>query len=372
MKTIIPFVMLAIIITAYVSCSSGKVRTESAMQCLTIEDAADDGLQCEQYFYYDNTAELPTQIMCELADVCNAYAILHAVMSDMECWVRMDMDVSESIMRADLGHIADATLRRQVGAYVREMNRLASAEASDEQLRYESLQQAWSLYNELDSIIATGHHVTRYGALNDSLYWSRYDKQNIIVDYGRLEQSFGTNDSELVAELQSRIGHAANIDERCVLSLSLAHVNMETDDSGVNSAANVLLDCLRSGEYSIYLYEVWRTWRSMLQLAMGCSKDSELCNQYCNSVRMLCLHSIMNEIERTGGDIFAVNEFLALSSENNILRYGCFPFGNQNVVEYYELFPEQLSESECADDGHGMADPMMMPWGESSQDYIEI
>jgi len=40
-------------------------------------------------------------------------------------------------------------------------------------------------------------------------------------------------------------------------------------------------------------------------------------------------------------DIMAINQFLILSAHDDIYRYGYFQYGNQNMTEKWNLFPER-------------------------------
>lgn len=72
----------------------------------------------------------------------------------------------------------------------------------------------------------------------------------------------------------------------------------------------------------------------------GLSRDSEINNEYYNQLRMVCANTILNYIINHQSDIMAINQFLILSSIDNVYRYGEYPYGNQIAIEKLHLFPE--------------------------------
>ncbi len=93
-------------------------------------------------------------------------------------------------------------------------------------------------------------------------------------------------------------------------------------------------------KYSLYLNELWATWRVLYQDSMGSSKDSEIPNRLYNAYRNLCACTILSYLKENDQDIHATNVFLVLACKENILREGQYRYGNQAAVEKYYLFPE--------------------------------
>ena len=61
-------------------------------------------------------------------------------------------------------------------------------------------------------------------------------------------------------------------------------------------------------------------------------------------MRLVCAHTILEYIIQHPSDIMAINQFIVLSSINNIERYGVYPYGNQNMMEQLELFYERYKD----------------------------
>lgn len=351
MRRIIPAILILGLAAAYLSCAhsnNASIGITNVAKARQFAYAPDDGPLCEQDIYFVTDMELSNRMLRDMADVCNAFAIMHAAMSDFECWVRFDVYTDATLLAARSSVIADKQLREQVFRYLQQMASLIDTTMFAEEDHFDAMNEAWQLYCDLDSAIVVGHHVENYGALDDSTFWSHYDKSVKVPDYADIKQQFGSDDQQLSNRLISCFDKAKDIDQKCIYALALAHVSDSTTDDGYNIAVPFLLSCMHSGKYSIYLCEVWRTWRTLVQRAHGASKDSDLLNQCFNRVRMTCLQTILRQIAVTGGDILAVNNFLVMSSVENIHRYGVFPYGNQNIMEYFELFPER-----CPDLGGG-------------------
>jgi len=355
MKKILPLLLIAMVITTYVACVP-KHGTKALTAAFSIEYEPDDGPLSEQDFYFTATSALTDPTLRDLVDVCNAHAIMHNARSDFEYWVRFGVITPGTIMSAKPDVIADTKLRGAVRRYLLQVSALIDTTA-DADNRIDALDQAFLAYRTLDSIIAVDYNVDRYVRLDDTTYWKHYDKSRVDKNYDQIEAKFGSNDGQLISMLRLAFARTKDIDRKCVIALELAHVTDATDDAGISVAAPLLLQCMQQGQYSIYLMEVWWTWRTLVQLAHGASKDADLLNQCFNKAKMVCLYTILQEVERTSGDRFAINELLVLSSIENIYRYGAFAFGNQNLVDYYQIFPEwfddgddNAADADCADE----------------------
>ena len=336
MKKILPFLLIFIAITTYVACMPKHV-TKAENTEFAIGYEPDDGPLSEQEFYLD-TAAWSGPTLRTLVDICNAHAVLHNAWSDFECWVRFNMFSPATIMAARPEVIADPKLRSAVRRYLQELSALIDTTA-DPARRYGTLFQAISVYDALDSFIADNYNVDRFVRLDEETYWKQYDKRRIDKNYDQIEQQFASNDNQLNMRLKYDFAHAGDIDHKCVIALELAHVTDLTDDDGVSVAAPLLLQCLQAGQYSIYLMEVWCTWRTLVQHAHGSSKDSDLLNQCFNKAKMACLRTILREVARTGGDKFAVKDRFEQQDDT-------FMYGNQNVVDYCNIFPERFPDGD--------------------------
>ena len=305
---------------------------------------------CGQDIYFHTPVELSTPALKEMADVCNVFAIMHCAYSDYESWVRMDIDgTREALWAVRYSAIANPELRAATAHYVQGLCALIDTTQTEEQ-HFESFNEAITLYDELDSLICTDYNLDHFGQLSEDEYWQAYDKSNVLIDIADIEERYGTDDNFTYQNLQNRFKNARSIDEKCVLAIAMAHVTDSIDDEGQSIAIAPLRECLESDQYSIYLLEAWRTWRTLIQYSQGASRDSEIYNAFYNKMRMRCLNATFKQIAEHNDDMPAINIFLMLNAVDNICRYGPYPFGNQNMVEYYEMFPEKFSDM-MGDDG---------------------
>lgn len=156
----------------------------------------------------------------------------------------------------------------------------------------------------------------------------------------------------MVNELKAKYGKAKDFNAQCIYAIELAHA-YETDreewyDKGINPATSIMESLMQARKYSPYLFKLWQTWRVLYQNCKGYSKDSAIPNDIYNKYRNICASTILSYIEKHPNDLMAVNEFLLISYEKNVLREGDFSYGNQNAVDEYYLFPEKYAKEGSA------------------------
>ena len=133
-----------------------------------------------------------------------------------------------------------------------------------------------------------------------------------------------------------------DINRRCIYALEYAHSS--SDGPHFIEAAPYLVDVMLAGEYSPYLNDIWRTWRAMMSTMMGMSRDSHIPNLKYNEMRKVCALTTLEYIRNHPEDIMAINNFVVLAYTVNIHRFGTFMFGNQNVMDQMEMFPEYFDK----------------------------
>ena len=70
----------------------------------------------------------------------------------------------------------------------------------------------------------------------------------------------------------------------------------------------------------------------------GSSKYSSIPNELYNNWRDKMAFVILKHISTHPEDQMAINQFLLFASHDDIKRFGSYRYGNQNVIEFYELF----------------------------------
>ena len=272
----------------------------------------------------------------DLVDLYNACAILNSIWCDFELWVRFNIPVKEDVMQIDYSSIYDNDIKRCIEEY---KNKMLSVLPNDTILEADSIcfDKAYEAYHILKEIIIDRYHVSHYGSLSEDEYWKNYNKGNYVSDYDSMHELYA-NETEPIEKLQQLANSEKDFNKKCVYLLEYARVCYTQDWDKKQEIIDSLEMILRSNEYSIYLYEVWRIWRILLQ--EGFSRDSEIDNGYYNQLRMVCVNTILNYIVNYPNDIMAINQFLMLSSIDNVYRYGEYPYGNQIAIEKLYLFPE--------------------------------
>lgn len=159
-----------------------------------------------------------------------------------------------------------------------------------------------------------------------------------VQNYAELQEKRMQSDSIHQQQLLSMIDSATDMNRRCVYAIEYAHSSQ--DGPYFIDAIPVLVNIMNTGEYSPFLYDVWRTWRTMQAAHMGMSRDSAIPNLQYNALRRTVANTMLNHIIEHPDDAEAIRAFLYLSACANINRYCDFPFGNQNFEEQMVIFPE--------------------------------
>lgn len=286
---------------------------------------------------FKTNMKLPnTPLVRDLVDIYNACAILNSIWCDFELWVRFNIPVKEEVMQIDYSSITDNDVKRCIEKYKK---KILSILPNDTIIEADSIcfSKAYDAYHILKEVIIDRYHVSHYGKLSEDEYWKNYNKENYVPNYNSMRELY-THETESVERLQQLANDEKDFYKKCIYLLEYArvcYIQKPTERQEVIDSLEKIID---SNEYSIYLYEIWRMWRIYLQC--GFSRDSEIDNEYYNQQRMACANTILNFIINHPNDIMAINQFLILSSIDNVYRYGEYPYGNQIAMEELYLFPE--------------------------------
>jgi hypothetical protein len=196
-------------------------------------------------------------------------------------------------------------------------------------------------YNELDTyqeLIGPHYHTRNFGDLTQEKYDEIYDKKKYVADYDSIyayRENVNFSNAKATDILLERLkDESISFDQKCIYFIEYAHSEPSEElEDHVHPSIKMMEDAMNEGKYSIYLQELWLTWRCLEQLlGYGSSRDSDIPNRMYNDWRMKCLQTIYQHIANYPDDIMAINQFFKISSNENILRYGDFDFGNQNVL----------------------------------------
>ena len=210
---------------------------------------------------------------------------------------------------------------------------------------YEKYKKEVSKYMDyLYSTYSTGHFIT----MTEEEYWENNEKKKYIKspDYKKYESLKKTNLKEALALLSKISGQTSNFQEYSIYQIELADQYVKHSDSlGENpneKAIEIYKSIVDRKEYSIYLFEAWLKWRLVNQQHIhGLSKSSEIPNNEYDKVREEVALTVLHYITANHKDEMAINEFLLMATHDIVKRFGDYPYGNQNTVEYHQTFDEK-------------------------------
>lgn len=186
----------------------------------------------------------------------------------------------------------------------------------------------------------------RFVSFSSDEYWKRIDKKQYVrsekfEDYLRLKKE---NPQLAVKKLFEILNTCETFQEMSIYGIDLADFYMtgalDTDTTyGDDWAIAQYSDVMRANKYSLYLFEAWIKWRTVTQyINFGSSKSSFIANDLYNEKRDKMALVILRYIVEHPEDEMAINQFLLFATHNNIHRFGSYPYGNQNIPEYFRLF----------------------------------
>lgn len=276
------------------------------------------------------------QIM-KLVDIYNTSVAVNDIFSDFDLYMRFDFfeeDVVNAIQGVDFNVIRNEQYRDSLENYRKKMLFLVGKDPSQFDMdvdnpyvyRYAMTDLLASEMEQLFDGIDSDHF--------DSLYFNN-DKVIGLREYNKKR-----GDAGLVKDLRKNIEGAKSFDAQCAYAVELAHAYYANDE--VVRIIPIFESLMNTGKYSIYLVDVWRTWRCVIQpIVGGLSKDSYIPNDKYNEMRRMCSYSTLVYLQNHLEDQAAAIQFFVNSTRRNIEREGVFEYGNQITMEDIELFHEK-------------------------------
>lgn len=297
---------------------------------------------------------LPDQLM----DVENAYKIIHVTDDNNELINIYFADNDEKALHSLLDNsIQDCeklralkfnseTLKTYAGIYLTQSiqgyellkkYRLSAKECKTYAARHRAQKKVY-----MDYIVNT-YPLSRFVHLTEKKYWSIMDKKNYIHSekYAAYEQLKKTDLKHALILLDSLAGSTADYPEKVIYELELADQYVLHDtlpQYPADSAIDRYKAILDENRYCLYVYETWLKWRDVSQENGGLSKTSDIPNYKYDEVREKLAAVILGHIRKNPTDEMAINQFLVLTTHDIIFRFGDYPYGNQNTVEFHEIF----------------------------------
>jgi hypothetical protein len=302
-----------------------------------------------------------SKVITELKDTYRAFYVNDIITDQKEMINVVLNDNSDEEMKSLLnGYIKECEALKKynfsdkaLGAYIAEYIKLTVQSykvAKDKGFKspefrkdYESYKSKKGKYMDyLYTTYSTGHFIK----LTEQEYYKINDKNNYIKspDYANYKILKVKNLKAALKLLDSIADHTSNFQESVIYKIEIADqyvVHSDTlKDNGGEIAIEKYKAILDQNRYCIYLFESWLKWRTVTQQNNGLSKTSEIPNDEYNKMREQVALVILKYTVGNEKDEMAINEFLLMATHDNIMRFGDYQFGNQNTVEYHEIFDE--------------------------------
>ena len=278
----------------------------------------------------------------KLVDVYNLSIAANNIFTDFDLFNRMNFceeDVVNAIQTVDFTRIRNEQNRDSLEYFRKKILFFIGSDPSQFDLEVEN---PYIYRDAVTDLIGSEMQPFIEGLEYETLESAYFDDAKVegLTDY-----YLKRGDAGLVVELRKKLEGAKTFDAQCAYALELAHAY---DANHENARIIPIFESLmNAGKYSIYLFEMWRTWRCILQpIVGGHSRDSYIPNDKYNVERIKCAYTTLVYLQNHLDDKVASNQYLVQSVSRNIERDGVFIYGNQIAIEEVELFRERFNFSD--------------------------
>lgn len=310
-----------------------------------------------------DTVKSNLKLIIELKDAYSAFHINNIITDQKEMINIYHNDGSDTEMKTLLGnyikvcdslkivHFKNDTLNTYVSKYlaltiqsykIAQSKGFSSSAFKKDFEMYKKLKGEYMNY--LYSIFSTHHFIS----MSEEMYWKNNDKNTYIKssDYATYKSLKSKSLKEALKLLDNLTKQTTDFQECSIYQIELADQYVKHSDSlGENAnerAIGIYKSILDQKKYSIYLFEAWLKWRLVNQQHIyGISKTSDIPNNLYDKLRREVALTILDYISKNDKDEMAINEFLLIATHPIVLRFGDYPYGNQNTVEFHETFDEK-------------------------------
>ena len=305
-------------------------------------------LSDKSIYFKADTVLLDDSVINDMIDVANGYAIMRAAYCDVELWFRFRMTVVDAIESIKTDVIKDKEIRKAAENYIKALTDLLPRDTilwqPVDSILWEKVSEA---YANFAISLSSRYALNRYGRITEEDVREYMDIKQFIPQYDSIFNMRKNQSEENARYLLLMADQTPNFDRECIYTVEFAHQLRHKEP---HPAIPKLEGLMKSGKYSRYLHEVWRTWRCLKQLEISPSRDGMILNLKYNKMRYRCLNTILKQIVKNPQDIKAINDFCFLATCDNIIRYCDYLFGNSAPLEQMMLFPEIFMDDE-EDDG---------------------
>ena len=265
--------------------------------------------------HYSSVCYDVPQIKIELVSITNSYAILNAAYCDAELWLRFGRVVNDSIRHISFDSVWDEEARNAVEEYV---NTLVDIRSPSDSVLWNKVRTA---YRTCAVKLSERFSLKRYGSITEKDVEKYMDARQFIPNYDSIYDLRHKQSEENEKFLLALAEQTTDFDSKCLYTIEYAH---QCRSRVHKRAVSILASLMKSGKYSRYLNEVWRTWRCLRQLEESPSRDGMIPNLEYNKMRYCCLETIKDRVYN-------------MASYGNITRYSEYMYGNSVGLEQMML-----------------------------------
>lgn len=184
-----------------------------------------------------------------------------------------------------------------------------------------------------------------FNNFSDPLYDTHLNEKefnpvDILPNYEEIHTKALTDTTSFRDELLEMVLSETDFQKQCVLARELAYANYHSPNRDDKEIVTVLDNLLRTGRYSPLLGELWRMWRSMLQIGIlgSGSNDGAMYNLFYNQMKNRIALLYIAHMKTHDHDNLAFKEFVRMAMTHNIVRNSPCYIGNNAYLEEMELF----------------------------------
>lgn len=339
------FIVAMLVAATFVSCGNKSKTVEETH----VDESADLNFEYtdsgeELFLYYMPRDQWPQDtFFSDMVEVYNASVLLHGVRSVIDVWKRYEDSETalKSLKYADINKISSKDIKERFTQCLNLAQRFFAEHIdTSDSLLYRQLSGE---LNSIDSTLATRYHISNYSNFSDEKYWSALDcsKQSHEL-FDKLSTETITPENIDTKEVQKDIAFIVKkIEEQKDFNKKCAYTMEYVYWVGFyNTDFKLVEKLLDDGQYSPYLFFLWRIWRCGVQLVdenYGPSTWSEIPNKLYNEKRLKIAKTTLKHIATHRDDCVAINQYLITATLPNILRIGEFDLGNESFTELYYL-----------------------------------
>ena len=343
--TITLFTIAMLFAATFVSCNNKTKVVEESVP----EECADSYFEYtdsgnELFCNYMSRDQWPQDtFFSDMVEVYNASVLLHGIRSVIDVWKRYEDSETalESLKYADINKINSKDIKERFTQCLNLAQRFFAEHVdTSDSLLYRQLSDE---LNGIDSTLSTRYNISNYSNFSEEKYWAALDfsKQSHEL-FDKLSTETITPENINTKEVQKDISFIVKkIEEEKDFNKKCAYTMKYVYFIGFYNADFKLVDkLLDDGQYSPYLFFLWRIWRCCVQLRSthyGPSTWSEIPNKLYNEKRLKIAENTLKHIATHRDDVVAINQYLMTATLSNILRIGEFDLGNESFTELYYL-----------------------------------